>query len=523
MHAPWPSLAIRPTVGDLVAGVSVALVLIPQSVAYAVLAGMPPERGVAVGIVAALAAAPLVSSPFLQSGPTAVSSLLVLGTLSGLAAPGSGDFVALAGLLALMVGGIRLAIGLSKAGELAFLLSAPVLAGFTSAAAVVIAASQLPVLTGVAPSADNVAVATAQVIGQIGDWRAEPLLLGAATITVVRVCRRLHPLVPGVLVAMVGGLAYSAANGATAVLGDLPSGAPMWSVAFPGARADELLLPAVIIAVIGFSEAAAIARTFAIKDAEESDGALPAWDPDREFVSQGASNLAAGLFGGFPCGASFSRSALNRQAGATTAWSGLATGLIVLAAVPFVDLLADLPVAVLGGVIVAAVLGLADPKPVLALRGESRQQLIIAVTTAALTMALAPKVHWAILTGVVLSIGAHLRRERLILTERWEEGDTLHIRPTGVLWFGSAPRFEAQVAAMLDEREWEGLAVHLQRLGRTDVSGAYALRRLVQRAEDRGMAVTMHEVTIGSQRIVERVVGFHDRNGPDTGVSPPSG
>ncbi|MEE8600851.1 SulP family inorganic anion transporter [Euzebya tangerina] len=497
------SLWRQPSTGDLVAGVSVALVLVPQSVAYAVLAGIPPERGMVVGVVATIAAAPFLASPYLQSGPTAITSLLTLGTLSTLASPMSESYVALAALLALMVGAIRLGIALSQAGELAYFLSSPVLAGFTSAAAVVIVASQLPTLTGAPADADSVLVQTGQVMANVGEWNPVAVAIGLGTVAVVLLARRLSPLVPGVLIAIVAGVLIGQATAtgdvAAETLGELPAATPVVSLALPWSRVTDLLVPALIIAVIGFSEAAAIARKFA---AEERF----AWDPDREFASQGVSNLAAGLVGGFPAGASFSRSALNHMAGATSAWSGLVTGLLMVGALPLVGLLADLPRAVLSGIIVAAVGRLADPGPVFALRTESRQQFTIALVTALATLLLAPQVHWAILIGIALSIAAHLRRERYITTEHWVEDGHLHLRPTGVLWFGSAPRFEEQATTLITGQEVTAMTIHLQRLGRTDVSGAYALRRIVELARDRGVTVDLTDPTEASRLIIERVM-----------------
>ena len=147
--APWRPSLPRPTGRDALAGLSVALVLVPQSLAYAVLAGMPPAAGLAVGAVATLAAAPFVSSPYLQTGPVAITALLTFGGLAGIADPATPTYVGLAALLALLVGIVRLVIGATRAGALAYLMSQPVLAGFTPAAALVIAISQLPDMLGV--------------------------------------------------------------------------------------------------------------------------------------------------------------------------------------------------------------------------------------------------------------------------------------------------------------------------------------------------------------------------------------
>lgn len=495
----WPHVP-RPTWRDVLAGASVALVLVPQSLAYAVLAGVPAATGLAVAAVATIAAAPFVSSPYLQTGPVAITALLAFGGLSGLAETGSDEYVALAALLALLVGAIRLLIGVLRAGDLAYLMSQPVLAGFTPAAALVIAIGQLPDLLGVEADGRGPTTVVPALV-DVGGWDAPTVGLGALGVALMVGGRRLHRLFPAVLVTVVVGLVVAGVAGFEGeVVGAIPTGLPLPDLALPLDRTAELVVPALVIALVGFAEPAAIARTYAERE-------RTGWDPDREFVSQGAANLASGLFGGFPVGGSFSRTAVAHEAGARTAWTGAVTGLLVLATTPFADVFSDLPAAVLAAVILASVLGLVDVREVLRLRRWSRQQFVIAATTFVLTLALAPRIQYAIVVGVGLAIAAHLRRELNLEAAHEVVDRTLHLRPLGVLYFGSAHRLEAQVIDLLSaDREVEHVVFHLDRLGRIDVTGALALRDLVRRLHEAGIAATVDDVTTTGKKIVRRVL-----------------
>lgn len=498
--APWRPVLPRPTRGDVMAGLSVALVLVPQSLAYAVLAGMPPAVGLAVGAVATVAAAPFVSSPYLQTGPVAITALLTFGGLAGLAEPTSSEWVAMAALLALLVGVARLLIGVTRAGPLAYLMSQPVLAGFTPAAALVIAVGQLPEMLGVG-AAGRGPVAVVPTLLDVGAWHLPTIGIAVLAVVLVLGGKRIHPLFPAVLAAVVVGLLVAGAtsfDGAT--VGSVSGAFPRPDLTLPWTRLPDLVVPALVIALVGFAEPAAIARTYAQETRTR-------WDADREFVSQGVANVASGLVGGFPVGGSFSRSAVARGSGARTGWSGAFTGLLVLASLPVVGVFADLPAAVLAAVIFASVLRLVRPGEVLRLRRWSRQQFMIALVTFVLTLVTAPQIQVAIIVGVVLSVVAHLRRELAIAAPHWVEGDTLHVRPLGVLYFGSAHRLEDQVTGLLsDHPDVDRLVVHMDRLGRVDVTGALALRSLVEHLHGVDVATAVVDLTPTSRKIVDRVL-----------------
>lgn len=496
----WRPVLPRPDRRDLVAGVNVALVLVPQSLAYAVLAGMPPAVGLTVGAVATIAAAPFVSSPFLQTGPVAITALLTFGGLAGLAEPSSPDWVGMAALLALLVGLVRLVIGVTRAGPLAYLMSQPVLAGFTPAAALVIAVGQLPDMLGV-DTAGRGPVRVVPALVDVSAWDPATIGMAALTVAVMLAASRVHALFPAVLVAVVVGLGVATVVGFDgATVGEISGGFPRLQPGLPWERLPDLVVPALVIALVGFAEPAAIARTYAQETRTR-------WDADREFVSQGVANLASGAFGGFPVGGSFSRSAVARHSDARTGWSGAFTGLLVLAAVPAVGVFASLPAAVLAAVILTSVLGLIRLGEVLRLRRWSTQQFVIAAVTFVLTLVTAPQIQVAIVVGVVLSVVAHLRRELAITAPHWVEQDALHLRPLGVLYFGSAHRLEDQVTDLLSEHPHvTRLVVHMDRLGRVDVTGALALRSLVEHLHDVGVSTAVVDLTPTGWKIVDRVL-----------------
>jgi SulP family sulfate permease len=495
----------RPARGDFVAGISVALVLVPQSLAYAQLAGMPAYRGLYAAALPPIAAALLASSPYLQTGPVALTSLLAFGALSALAAPGTGEYVELGILLALVVGLTRLLVSLLGAGVIAYLVSQPMLLGFIPAAAILIVASQLPTALGAAPPGDGFLENAAWALAHPTAWETTSLVLAVGVVALMAGGPLLHRLFPSVLVAVAAGLVYSHASGYEGPeVGSVPERLADVSLSLPWAELPSLVLPGIVIAVVGFVEPSSIARTFAALERQP-------WDANREFASQGAANVAAAVAGGFPVGGSFSRSALNRLSGAKTPWSGAVAGLAVLAFIPFAGVLSPLPQAVLGAIVIGAVAGLIRPLPILRLGRLSRPQFGVATVTFALTLALSPHVEEAVAIGIGLAVAVHLWRELSLEVPSWTEGDTLHLRPRGVLWFGAAERLEEVFLQRVGEhREATRLVLHLNGLGRIDITGALALRRLLQQARESGLSVEVVDIRPRWRGLVERVITRED-------------
>ena len=494
--------AARLTVNDVVAGVSMALVLVPQALAYAALAGLPPYVGLYAAALPPIAAALFASSPYLQTGPAAVTSILVAGALAPLAATGGREYMMLAALLALTVGLIRVAIGMLRGGRIVYLMSEPVLRGFTSGAAVLIVLSQLPVILGLPErSAGAVGGSLVRVLSNVEPWRLDAVLLAAVAFGVTYALRRVNPRLPGVLIVTVGALVYSVlARYDGPVMGDVPRTFLSLDLRLPWTRLPALVLPGVVIALVGFSEAASIARMYAARERQR-------WDPDRDFISQGAANLAAGLTGAFPVGGSFSRSGLAHLLGARTAWSGATTGLAVLAFMPFAGILAPLPRAVLGALVLVAVIPLVRLRPIIALWRLSRPQFVVASSTFVLTILLAPRIDEAVVLGIALAIAVHLWREFRVKLNVWTEDDALHVRPEGVLWFGSAQVLEREVVDLLAEREGvRRLVLHMERLGRVDLTASLVLETLITETRAAGLAVEIVAIHPTTAKALRRVL-----------------
>ncbi len=439
----------RPSIADAVAGVSVALLLIPQSMAYAQIAEMPVVTGLFASALPLIVFSLFASSPYLQTGPVALTSLLTLAALQGAGFRSDDpDYVKLGALLALVVGVSRLLLGLLRLGWLAFLISEPVRMGFTSGAAIIIIGSQLPKALGTSLDTPDTSIIgqAAWSIVHPAAWAGGALVLSAVTLAIMLGGRRFHRLFPGVAVAGLVGIGYSRfLSDDVLTVGDtnpIPEGLPTLSLDLPWADLGTLVVGGLIIALIGFAEPASIARLFAREDKSH-------WDANRELASSGLANITSAISGAFPVGGSFSRSSVNRMAGARTRWSGGVTGLTVLAFLSFASVLDGLPQAVLGAIVVGAVLGLVKPLALLGLWRQSRVEALLAWITFAATLALAPAVQWAVLAGVGLTAVVHVVRPlRLIAAVR---ADRLELKPDGLLWLGTYGSFERQVRAAIDD------------------------------------------------------------------------
>lgn len=449
----------RPQIADLIAGMSVALLLIPQSLAYAQIADMPVVTGLFASALPLIAAAPFGSSPYLQTGPVALTSLLTFAALqsAGLVSEDP-DYVAMAGVLAVLVGLFRLVLGLVRAGWVSYLVCEPVMIGFTSAAALIILSSQLPKALGVSelvvqrlPDGTTMERALWAVTHPL-EWQPLALALGAFTLLLMLGGRRLHRLFPGVMVAVLAGLAVSATvSDPGLVVGEpvgIPEGLPDFGLSLSADAFTSLAVGGLVIALVGYAEPSSIARIYANMDK------IP-WDANRELVGQGVANVVAGVSGAFPVGGSFSRSSVNRLAGAKTKWSGGVTGLVILCFLPFAGVLDPLPQAVLGAIVVGAVLGLLQPVRLVRLRRHSMIHALLAWVTFAATLVLAPDVQWAVLLGVALSSVVHFARPLRLETSAMAETTDAAlaprlVRPRGLIWLGSYRGFRSQLDEIID-------------------------------------------------------------------------
>ncbi len=399
---------------NLIAGVSVALVLIPQSLAYAQIAGLPPEVGLYSAALVPLVSSFFVASPYLQNGPVALTSLMTFGALSGRAMAGSENYIQMAILLAVLIGVMRVAMGLLGGGRITTVLTPEISLGFTTAAAVLILASQLPSALGVTDGSHGILRQAFVATGHPAGWHLGSVGFAAAATAVILLGRRINRLFPGVMLAVVFGAIASGTLGFRGnTIGALPISRLSVATNIPWGDTAALLVPAFAIAVVGFAEPATIAKTYATLDRQP-------WDADREFVASGVANLASAVVGGMPVGGSFSRTSLGRLTGATTPLASFATGCTVLAFLPFTHLLEDLPTAVLAASVIVAVLSLLRFDQIVGLVRSHRSAGLVASFTLFATLVAAPHIERGVIAGIAFGwlVSALGRRKTVHRFER---------------------------------------------------------------------------------------------------------
>lgn len=388
--------------GDLVAGVTVGAMLIPQGMAYALLAGLPPQVGLYSAVLPLVAYAAIGSSRQLGVGPTAISSLLTAAALAQLSEGDPTAAVGLAATLAVMVGLLRIALGVGRLGFMVTFLSRPVLSGFTSAAAILIAASQLKHLLGISlERSERVHEIVTEAVGRLDEVQGATLAVGIAGIALLAALRRWLPAWPGPLIAVGLATAAVAALNLEAhhvnVVGEIPGRLP--SIAVPTAGFDQLgdMVPtALAITMLGFVESIAIAKVFAQRHRYPIN-------PNRELVALGVSTAAAGLSHGYPVSGSFSRTAVNAASGARTQLAGVVSaGVVALTLVALTPLFRPLPHAVLASVVIMAVAGLVDVREARRLWTIKRSDFWL------LTLAFAGTLLFGVELGLGISVVASL-------------------------------------------------------------------------------------------------------------------
>jgi sulfate permease, SulP family len=346
--------------GDLSAGLTVAVMLVPQGMAYAMLAGLPPVIGLYASTVPLLVYALVGSSRQLAVGPVAIVSLLTLSGLSGLAETGTTEYVALAALLALMTGVIQLGLGLLRAGFITNFLSHAVISGFTSAAAIVIGVSQLKQLLGVQLVTEHSVFGLVwEAALRIGEANPYTAAMGLASMVALYAGRRIAPRLPMPLlvVAATTVLTYVLRldRHGVGIVGEVPGGLPGIALPAFGSGVLAALLPAALtISFVGFMESIAVAKSIAAREKYRIES-------NRELKGLGLANIAGALFSGYPVTGGFSRSAVNYRAGARTGLASIITALLVtVTLLAFTSLFHYLPNAVLAAIVIVAVTGLID-------------------------------------------------------------------------------------------------------------------------------------------------------------------
>lgn len=388
--------------GDLQGGLTTAVMLIPQGMAYAMLAGLPPIVGLYASVVPLIVYALLGTSRQLAVGPVAMVSLLVASGVGALVEQGTDMYLAYAVMLMVMVGGMQLLMGIGRLGFLVNFLSHPVLSGFTSAAALIIGLSQLKHLLGVEiPRSHHVHEIVINAAAQAADINAITLGIGVLSVLLLVVLKRVSPRFPRALAVVVGSTLAVWGLGlheqGVRIVGSVPAGLPDFAVPSLDLDAMRDLLPtALTIALVGFMESIAVARAFARRHKVEVDA-------NQELVGLGAANLVGSLFGGYPVTGGFSRTAVNDQAGARTPAAAIVTAVVIALTLLFLTpLFHFLPKAVLAAIIMTAVFGLVDVAEVKHLWAVDRADLVLLVLTFVATLG------FGIEQGILAGVGASM-------------------------------------------------------------------------------------------------------------------
>ncbi|MBL4761897.1 MAG: sulfate permease [Gammaproteobacteria bacterium] len=396
---------------DISAGITVALILIPQSMAYAQLAGLPPYYGLYAAFLPGIIAAIFGSSRQLATGPVAVVSLLTASALEPLASSNPENYLTYAVVLALFVGTFQLLLGLFRLGVLVNFLSRPVVVGFTNAAVLIIATSQIDKIFGVsvAMTPHHYETVWNTILAALDHTHMPTFVMGMLALSLLFLVKKLLPKAPAILIAVVSTTVlawyFNFEGMGGAVVGSIPQGLPEFKLPdTTWSEASTLISSAITIALIGFMEAISIAKGMAATTKHKIDA-------NQELVGQGLSNIVSGLSQGYAVSGSFSRSAVNINSGALTGFSSLVAGVMVgITLLWLTPLLYHLPQATLAAVIIVAVINLVRLGPMIYAWKVQKNDGFVATLTFFLTLFLAPHLENGILIGVLMSLGLFLHR-----------------------------------------------------------------------------------------------------------------
>jgi len=388
---------------DLLAGITVAVLLIPQGMAYALIAGLPPIYGLYAALVPQIIYVVLGTSRQLAVGPVAMDSLLVAAGLGTLSIVEPSQYIQMAILLALLMGAIQFSLGLFKMGFIVDFLSKPVISGFTSAAAIIIGLSQIKHLIGIPISQSNkLHLFVASLINSEHAIHLPTLTIGIVSMLLIVLIKKWNAKIPSALIAVLIGslwVYFSQQNQqGVAVVGDIPEGLPSFSLPIVDWLTVKQLFPiAFTIAIVAYMEAISVAKAIQGKHKSRE------LNPNQELLALGASNMIGSLFQSYPTTGGFSRTAVNKQAGAKTGFASLISALIVGITLSFLThWFFYLPKAVLGAIIIVAVFNLIDLKYAWRLYQSRKDEFALLILTFILTLFVG--ISQGILFGIILSL-----------------------------------------------------------------------------------------------------------------------
>ncbi|WP_299645013.1 SulP family inorganic anion transporter [uncultured Chloroflexus sp.] len=523
----YPLDALR---ADLFAGITVGLVLLPQGLAFAILAGLPPIVGLYSAMTATIVGALWGSSSHLNSGPSTTGAILTLSVLLPIAPIGSEAFVLAASMIAVMAGVIRLLMGIARLGMLVTFISDAVAVGFTAGSGLLIFFNQIgPIVRiSISPGA-GIPTILAETFTQLAAIHWPSLAIGATTIALIYLIPRITRKLPAALLSMAIVTIITALFGAEQygirLMGDIPPGFPPLAnlPIFDLNLIGQLANGALALAIIGLVEAIAIGRAIAGYTGQRIDS-------NQEFVGQGLANIVSGIFSGMPCSGSFNRSALAYQAGGKTALTAIISGVTVLLGTAILsDVLEMIPRPAIAGTLMVASLGMVDRQGMVRIWRGSRGEAVIMVVTLALTLTL--PLQFAILIGVLMSLGYYLLRtatprvEAVVPDPDFRHWESAHGRPTcpqllvvdlqGDLYFGAVNHVEEHLVRLLDHHpSVRFMLLRMHSVNQCDVSGIRALDTIRRILRVRGGDLYFVRVR-ASVMYRMQISGFYEQLGPE--------
>lgn len=486
---------------DAVAGITVAVVLLPQAIAFALIAELPPQMGLYTAVVAGIVAALWGSSDQMFTGPANAISLLVLSALSGYYTPGSAEFVLAAGLLAVLAGIFQIGMGLARLGFLVNFVSHSVIVGFASGAGVLIAVKQLDTFLGISGGGSGLVGSLVYTTTHLGDIHWPTAEIGLLSVAILLVLRKLKPSLPGPLIAMV--VASTAvyllnlSDQGVAVIGQLSMGLPQFQQIplFDLQEVGQLSTGALAVGAIALVQVTAITRSFSAQTGQRLDS-------NQEFVGQGLANIASGFFSGYNCAGSFSVSAVNFKAGAKSPYAAIFASLFVLIAMLMLGpLTAFLPRAALAGVLIITAYGMIDRVEIKRIWAAKGSDAVIMVVTLLGTLFL--ELEFAVLTGIMLSLAFYILKTstpqvHAVLPDenfrhffhqpgRDECPQLGIIEVLGDLYFGAVNHVEEFVLDHAEQHpEQRFLLLRMHNVNQCDFSGVHMLETIAKIYRDRG-------------------------------------
>lgn len=503
---------------DALAGLTVGVILLPQAIAFSLLAGLPPQMGLYTAIVGGMVAALWGSSDQLHSGPTNTISLLLLSTLVLFETPGSPQFIVAAGLIAIMVGIFQMLLGLFRLGFIVNFVSHSVIVGFSTGAGFLIAIRQIDPLLGLEVASDGVLSGLRGTLLALAETDLLTAALGIGTMLVIVLLKRLAPRLPGALIAIalatlaVFLLGERAAD--VAVIGDLPSKVPplaqlpLLDLSLIG----RLSTGALAVAAIGLVQTVAVSRSLAAQTRQRLDN-------NQEFVGQGIANIFSGLFSGYPTSGSFSISAVKFRAGARTRLASIFASFVILLAMLTVGPVgAFMPVSALAGTLIITAYNMIDRAEIQRIAQGAPGDAIIMMVTLLGTVFL--ELDFAVLAGILLSFVLYLIRTsapRVQVVVPDESFQHFVHRPgapicpqlgiveiQGDLYFGAVSHIEEEILELAAQHpEQRFLLIRMHHVNQVDFSGIHMLESLIRTYRDRGGDVFLVHVSDPARHLME--------------------